>query len=210
MRRTSVRAAAALAGVALLAGCASANKAVQSGSGDPSGAGDGGGGMVGMNMGGSTTAATEVPSVNGIKPVPSQVLATADWQGMKIQARTMTPTTFVVFNGTREQLVKPTKLTSFHLMVLLSDAHTGVAIPYAGVWATISKDGKVVYDERQWPMISAFMGPHYGNNVQLPGAGHYQLKLLISPPVSARHLEYRNVWTKQHRVTTSFSWNPPS
>ena len=32
-------------------------------------------------------------------------------------------------------------------------------------------------------MISAYMGPHYGNNVTLPAAGHYQLTLLISPPV---------------------------
>ena len=55
-------------------------------------------------------------------------------------------------------------------MVLLSDATTGVAIPYSSVWATISKDGKIVFDERLWPMISRYMGPHYGNNVSLPGA----------------------------------------
>jgi uncharacterized protein involved in high-affinity Fe2+ transport len=84
-----------------------------------------------------------------------------------------------------------------------------VPIPYAGVWATISKAGKVVYDERQWPMLSAFMGPHYGNNVVLPGAGNYELTLLISPPVSARHLEYKNVWLHPHRVTVSFHWSPP-
>ena len=93
-------------------------------------------------------------------------------------------------------------------MVMLNDAQTGVPIPYAGVWATISKAGKVVYDERQWPMISRYMGPHYGNDVSLPGGGQYQLSLLVSPPVSARHVEYQNVWLKPHRVTLSFHWKP--
>ena len=39
-------------------------------------------------------------------------------------------------------------------------------------------------------MISRYMGPHYGNDVHVPGAGTYQLSLLVSPPVSARHVEY--------------------
>ncbi len=167
---------------------------------------------MGTSTGTSSTAqgATAVPSVNGVKPVPSQVLASATWQGMKIQARTMTPIRFYVFNGTREQLVKPGKHASFHLMVMLDDAHTNEPIPYSTVWATIRQAGKVVYDERQWPMISAYMGPHYGNDVSLPGAGRYQLSLLVSPPVSARHVEYKNVWLKPHRVTVNFTWKPPS
>ena len=57
-------------------------------------------------------------------------------------------------------------------------------------------------------MISRYMGPHYGNNVTLPGAGTYQLSLLISPPVSARHIEYKNVWLKPHRVNFVFHWKP--
>lgn len=168
------------------------------------------GNMAGMNMGGGSSAssAVAVPEVNGIKPIPTQLLATATWQGMRIQARTMTAAPFIIYDGTTEQMVKPGPKTSFHLMVMLNDAHTGVTIPYATVWATIRKGPKVVYDERQWPMLSAFMGPHYGNNVSLPGAGTYQLSLLISPPVSARHLEYQNVWLHPHRVTVSFPWKP--
>jgi uncharacterized protein involved in high-affinity Fe2+ transport len=156
-----------------------------------------------------TGASASVPEVNGVKPVPSQTLATADWQGMKIQARTMTPIPFYIYNGTKMQEVKPGRHASFHLMVMLNDAHTNEPIPYATVWATIRKAGKVVYDERQWPMLSAYMGPHYGNDVTLPGAGHYQLSLLVSPPVSARHVEYKGVWLKPHRVTMSFHWQPP-
>jgi hypothetical protein len=162
--------------------------------------------MPGMDMG--SGAGTSVAAVNGIKPIPSQLLATATWQGMKIEARTMTPVPFVVYNGSSEQTIKPPKGTNFHLMVMLNDAHTNVAIPYAGVWATFSKDGKTVYDERQYPMLSAFMGPHYGNNVKLDGPGKYKLTLLISPPVAARHIEYKNVWLHPHRVTVSFNWKP--
>jgi uncharacterized protein involved in high-affinity Fe2+ transport len=122
----------------------------------------------------------------------------------------MTPVPFVIFNGSSEQMVKPGPKTSFHLMVMLNDEHTGVPIPYASVWATISKQGKVVYDERQWPMISEYMGPHYGNDVSVPGPGDYQLSLLISPPVSARHVEYQNVWLKPHKVNLGFHWKPMS
>ncbi len=204
--------------MALLAGCAAADKTAtkaapaavagsSAGAGAGSSAGSSGGmaGMAGMN---GVAADTAGMTVNGIKAVPSQLLASTTWQGMKIEARTMTAAPFVIYNGTGETVVKPPKNVSFHLMVMLNDAHTGVPIPYAGVWVTITNDGKIVYDERQWPMLSAFMGPHYGNNVVLPGAGAYQLKLLISPPVSARHLEYENVWLHPHVVTESFHWAP--
>ena len=114
---------------------------------------------------------------------------------MKITAQAMTAVPFVIYNGTSEQMVKPRPKTSFHLMVMLNDAETERARSRTRrVWATISKGGKVVFDERQWPMISRYMGPHYGNDVTLPGAGTYQLSLLVSPPVSARHVEYQNVW----------------
>lgn len=162
--------------------------------------------MAGMGMSGSVKGM----SVDGIKPVPTRTLATADWQDMKVSAMAMTAVPFVIFNGTREQTVKPPKHTSFHLMVMLNDARTNVAIPYASVWATIRKAGKVVYDERQWPMLSEYMGPHYGNNVTVPGTGRYQLSLLISPPVSARHIEYKNVWLHPHRVNVSFTWKTSS
>jgi hypothetical protein len=207
LRRTARRVATVAATGALLAGCAAADKSAgNSGSTGGGSSTSASTGMAGMNMGG--TNPTPVAEVNGIKPIPSQLLASAEWQGMKIDARTMTAVPFFVYNGTKEQEVKPPKDTSFHLMVMLNDAHTNEPIPYAAVWATFKKGGKIVYDERQYPMLSAFMGPHYGNNVSLPGAGHYELSLLISPPVSARHIEYENVWLKPHTVTVGFNWKP--
>ena len=188
--------------VALVAGCASANKTstTETSSAKSAAASS----MPGMNMG---PAENKAISVDGIKPVPTQTLASADWQGMKIIARATTPVPFVIFDGTSERTVKPGK-ASFHLMVMLNDAHSGVPLPYASVWATITKAGKVVYDERQWPMISEYMGPHYGNDVRLPGAGDYRLSLLVSPPVSARHVEYEHVWLSPHRVISTFHWQP--
>ena len=161
----------------------------------------------GMNMG---TGATSGASAGGIKPVPMQQLGVADWQGMKITADAMTPVPFIVYNGTTSQEIKPAKNTSFHLMVLLNDAQTNVAIPYASVWGTIKRGSETPFDESLWPMISRYMGPHYGNDVALPGAGTYQLSLLISPPVSARHLEYQDVWLKPHTVPFTFRWHPAS
>ena len=204
------RAMPMLAAGVLLAGCASANKTTSTAaSASSSGTATSSSGMAGMNMGSGASAGTGA-SVNGIKPVPTQLLATTTWEGMKITAQAMTAVPFVIYNGTSEQMVKPSAKTSFHLMVMLSDAQTGVPIPYATVWATISKDGKLVYDERQWPMISRYMGPHYGNDVTVPGAGTYQLSLLVSPPVSARHVEYQSVWLAAHRVNLTFHWKPTS
>jgi len=160
-----------------------------------------------MNMG---TSSTSGASAGGIKAVPMQQLGVTDWQGMKITADAMTPVPFIVYNGTTSQVVNPPKNVSFHLMVLLNDEQTGVVIPYASVWATVAKGSAMPFDNRLWPMISRYMGPHYGDDVSLPGAGTYKLTLLISPPVSARHLEYQNVWLKPHQVTFTFHWTPPA
>jgi uncharacterized protein involved in high-affinity Fe2+ transport len=149
-------------------------------------------------------------SAGGVNPVPTQVLGVADWQGMKISAEAMTAVPFLIYNGTTMQEVKPPKDVSFHLMVMLTDEQTGVVIPYASVWGTITEGSKTLIDESLWPMISRYMGPHYGNNVVLPGAGTYHLSLLISPPVSARHIEYQDVWLTPHRVNFTFHWNPTS
>jgi hypothetical protein len=207
----------AIVAALLLGGCAAADKNATSTAPAPGSSAAGGAAgsssMAGMDMSASSTGATSASSgasAGATKPVPMQVLGTATWQGMKITAQAMTAVPFVVYNGSSEQTVKPGSTTSLHLMVMLNDAYTNVPIPYAGVWATITKDGKIVFDQRQWPMISRYMGPHYGNDVSLPGPGTYQLSLLVSPPVSARHMEYEGVWLKPHRVTFTFPWKPVS
>jgi len=215
--RDTLRYAAPLALTAVVvAGCASGSSAARPGA-SPA-AMSGMSGMSGMSMAptpnatGAAAASSEAAAAGagGINPVPTQVLGTAVWQGMKITAQAMTPVPFDIYNGTTMQLVKPPKNVSFHLMVRLNDAQTNVVIPYASVWGTIRQGSKTPFDESLWPMISRYMGPHYGNDVVLPGAGTYQLSLLISPPVSARHVEYQGVWLKPHTVTFTFHWHQPS
>ena len=224
-RRGALRLAGPLALAGALVGCGAAGSTATTGTGSTATTGTGstatGGsadanGMSGMNMGttpaptSSAAASAEAAAAGVVSPVPTQQLGTAVWQGMRITADAMTPVPFLIYNGTAMQEVKPAKNTSFHLMVLLNDAQTNVAIPYASVWATITQAGKTPFDESLWPMISRYMGPHYGNDVALPGAGAYQLTLLISPPVSARHLEYQDVWLTSHKVSFTFHWEPTS
>jgi hypothetical protein len=209
-----VGAVAAVAG-ALLCGCGTTSRALSTTAkpaastnpAAPSTMGQMSGGS--GSMSGSGSGASAKP-VDGVTPIPTQTLGTADWQHMKIMAQARTAVPFVVDNGTSEKLVKPSTRTSFHLMVMLSDDRTNYTIPYASVWATIRRGSKIVFDERQWPMISEYMGPHYGNNVTLPGPGTYRLSVLVSPPVSARHIEYAHIWLKPHRVDFTFRWKPSS
>jgi hypothetical protein len=186
---------------------AATNPAAPSAMGQMSG---GSGSMSGSGSAAGSGSGASAKAVDGVTPIPTQTLGSADWQHMKIMAQARTAVPFVVDNGTTEKLIKPSPRTSFHLMVMLSDDRTNYPIPYATVWATIREGSKIVFDERQWPMISEYMGPHYGNNVTLPGPGTYQLSLLVSPPVSARHIEYAHIWSKPHRVNLTFRWNPSS
>jgi uncharacterized protein involved in high-affinity Fe2+ transport len=215
LRRAAAPIAAAALAAALAAGCSTAGAAAKPGAAATPMASCGS--MPGMSMpacpstgSASSTeaaaAAEAAASAGGVNPIPTQLLGVADWQGMKITAYAMTAVPFLIYNGTTMQEVKPPKDVSFHLMVLLNDAQTGVVIPYASVWATITEGSKTPFDESLWPMISRYMGPHYGNNVVLPGAGTYHLSLLISPPVSARHVEYQDVWLTPHRANFTFHW----
>jgi uncharacterized protein involved in high-affinity Fe2+ transport len=125
-----------------------------------------------------------------------------------VMAQTMTPVPFSTYSGNTETIVKPPKHASFHLMIMLNDRATGAPVSYASVWATITNaKGQTVFHNLQWPMLSAFMGPHYGNNVSLPSSGTYTMKLLLSPPEGARAAEYKNVWLHPHTVTMHFRWN---
>jgi hypothetical protein len=214
-RRVGAWRAAAIAVVALIAaGCASTAKTTATTTASPAATRASSSGMDMATSSASPTASSSMNmagmSAGGITPVPTQVLGTATWQGMKITAKAMTAVPFLIYNGTKMQEVKPPKNASFHLMVFLSDAQTGVVIPYASVWGTITQGSKTPFNETLWPMISRYMGPHYGNDVSLPSDGTYKLSLLVSPPVSARHLEYQNVWLKPHRVTFTFHWTQPA
>ena len=130
-------------------------------------------------------------------------LGSKTWQGMKVELASAEPAAFDVFQGDQTKKVRPEPDDSVHLMAILSDAKTQERIPYAECWVTITdSDGKIVFDERMWPMISRDMGTHYGINVPLPQSGKYDVELRVGPPQAARHPEYSDVW--QRAETFSF------
>jgi Fe2+ transport protein len=147
-------------------------------------------------------------SVNGVTAAPSRLIATAYWQGMRIQTRTAAPTRLYAPNGSGVEKVDSLAGSSIYLMVMLSDRYTSEAVTYAPVYATIKNAaGMAVYHGRMKPTISAFEGPHHGNNVKLPGARQYTIMLRIDPPHQTRHLEYEHVWLQPHTVVKHFTWD---
>jgi hypothetical protein len=137
-----------------------------------------------------------------------RMLGTATWQGMRITARAAPASAFVIFDGTSEQTVRPARHGGVQLSVTLADSQTGVAIPYATVTATLRRGTKVVAAARLSPMITPTSGPAYVTDTALPAAESYRLGLEISPPVSARHVEYQHVWLRSHSLSFAFRWEP--
>src|SRR6202012_4731981 len=150
--RGALRPAAPIALIAVLAaGCASAGtastdaKAGAASSAAPTGGGPADrGGRSGMNRApppappSSAAASAEAAAAGDVKPVPTQQLGTAVWQGGRITADAMTPVPFLIFNGPSMQEVKPPKNTRFHPIVLLNGGETNGGIPYASGWGTIT------------------------------------------------------------------------
>lgn len=131
----------------------------------------------------------------------------AAWQGMAIRITVGPAEEFVIPQGTVFRPVTAAPGDSLHLMVDLADRETGQPVPYAAVWATIHDGaGRVVFDERLWPMISPGMGVHYGANVALPAPGRYELRVQVGPPQLARHDEYTSRWMEPRTFTARFAW----
>ena len=70
------------------------------------------GGSGSMSGSGSGSSASG-KAVDGVTPIPTQTLGSADWQHMKITAQARTAVPFVVDDGTTEKLVKPSSTPRF-------------------------------------------------------------------------------------------------
>ena len=156
-------------------------------------------GMPGMaGMSGTSAAAL---------PGQMHLLGSDTWQGMNIELASMPPQPFTVFEGQQTKPVTPTGKDSLHLMAVLADAQSHERIPYASCWVTVTDaNGKIVFDERMWPMISRDVGTHYGTNVALPGPGRYSARLRVGPPQAARHPEYAAIWLVPYTLTVPLQW----
>lgn len=134
-----------------------------------------------------------------------KAIAKKNEQGMQITLMTADPETFYLVQGEEVKPIQKTPRDTFHVMVMLRDQQNGWFIPNTSVWMTI-KDakGKVVFDERMWPMLAAQL--HYGNNVALPGAGRYTIAVQIGVPQLARHVPYQERWLKPFKVTFAYDY----
>ena len=112
-----------------------------------------------------------------------QSLGSETWQGTRVELATAAPAAFELFQGDQVRKVTPGPDDSMHMIAVLSDAETRERIPYAGCWITVTgADGKVVFDERMWPMISRDMGTELRDQPAAAWAQRVQRRPSSRPP----------------------------
>ena len=75
---------------------------------------------------------------------------------------------------------------SVHLMPVVWHAETGIIVPDVSPNITIEQDGESVTTNAPWPMLSQPMGFHFGDNVQLPSEGTYDVTVDVGEPSGRR------------------------
>lgn len=75
---------------------------------------------------------------------------------------------------------------STHLMATVWHADAGLVTPDVNPKLTVRQTGDRVTSLNPWPMLSQPMGFHFGDNVQLPGDGEYQVEVSVGEPSAHR------------------------
>jgi hypothetical protein len=96
------------------------------------------------------------------------------------------PHRFWTVTGTRTEMVEIKPDDAVHLMPLVWDAKTGAVVPDASQEITIDRDGEQVARLSPWAMLSQPMGLHFGDNVQLPSEGTYDVTVTVGPASTRR------------------------
>ncbi|MFC6720562.1 twin-arginine translocation signal domain-containing protein [Halobacteriaceae archaeon SHR40] len=69
-----------------------------------------------------------------------------------------------------------------HFMFAVWDAETGKMLPVdIGLGMTIRREGQQIDRRQPWPMISQEMGFHFGDNIQFPESGGYDVEVDLNP-----------------------------
>jgi len=69
-----------------------------------------------------------------------------------------------------------------HFMFAVWDAETGKMLPVdIGLGMTVRRDGQQIDRRQPWPMISQEMGFHFGDNIQFPESGDYEIEVNLNP-----------------------------
>lgn len=96
------------------------------------------------------------------------------------------PHRFWTVTGQTKNKVEIQNGDSLHLMPVVWHAETGLVTPDVSPKITVKQDGEQVTTNNPWPMLSQPMGFHFGDNVQLPGDGTYELTVSVGQPSSRR------------------------
>jgi hypothetical protein len=96
------------------------------------------------------------------------------------------PHRFWTVTGTTTNKVEVSDDDSLHLMPIVWHAETGIVVPDVNPRMTVRRDGEQVVEISPWPMLSQQMGFHFGDNVQLPEQGKYDVTVSVGEPGSRR------------------------
>lgn len=173
-RRTFLAGIAATSGLASLAGCAGVFQSER-----------------------SQTTTTTVSNADTVTNPPDAVYYPSHIEGMVMVgmasdgdyrcALTFSfPHRFWLVTGQRRKVVERQPADTMHLMPVVWDAKTGMVPPDLNPQVTLSKDGEQVTTLSPWPMLSQPMGFHFGDNIQLPGKGTYQVDVRTGSPTTRR------------------------
>ena len=75
---------------------------------------------------------------------------------------------------------------AMHLMAVVWHVRTRQVVPDVGLTYHLKRHGKTFDVDSPWPMLAQPMGWHYGDNVEFPGEGEYDVTVHVGPPSAKR------------------------
>lgn len=128
-------------------------------------------------------------------------LAKTETSDLAVELHSMPPELFYVSEGDGFRPQRPSAKDSAHFMVTLADKESAVRLPEATVTTRITgEDGETAFEGPLYPMVGRGMGLHYGENIELPRAGRYTVRLVIGPPRIGRHRAVQKAWNTPARI----------
>lgn len=115
------------------------------------------------------------------------------------------PHRFWLVTGDRRNKVKLKRKDRMHLMPVVWHEETGIVPPDVNPQVTIRRDGESVTSLSPWPMLSQPMGFHFGDNVQLPAKGTYQVKISVGEGSSRRTGSLANAGSASFEFSMEYS-----
>jgi len=99
---------------------------------------------------------------------------------------------------------------AMHLMATVWDPESGLVLPETGLSIELNKDGSLVSEEVIYPMLSQPMGFHYGSNVEGDGDGAYTVDVSVGaiPGEGVRTTgDFRGKFTDPGTVSLDFEFS---